>query len=237
VIVEGEASRWDEQAERYDSAYDDPGRRGQLVRARLAAAAALLGDGPGRVLDAGMGGGRLVEELARRGWTPSGADVSERMVSLARGRCSATADSLVVAGIERLPFPDGSFDAVTALGVLEFAADPGDAIREIARLLRDQGIAVVSWPNFGGLHTAWRGGVLYPLARAAKRVAPVGRPVPPPARSRLGATGFTRLLREARFVPDAEVLLDARGRSVGSPLGGFRAAQIVIRASLGHSGW
>jgi len=226
-----EASRWDAQAEEYDRAYDDPGRRGRLVRARLMAALELLGPEPGRVLDAGMGGGRLAEELAARGWTVSGADVSASMVSLARRRVPASADALVVAAIERLPFADRSFDAVTALGVLEFADDVATAMRELARVLREDGLAVVSWPNFGGLPAAWRGGVVYPLARVAKRVVPVGRPVPPPARIRLDAARFTGLLRAAGLAPNAEVLIDSRGRSVGAPHGHLLAAQIVVRAS------
>jgi SAM-dependent methyltransferase len=231
-VTAAEAARWDDQAEAYDSSYDDPGRRGRLVRARLAVALDLLGSEPGRVLDAGMGGGRLVEELTRRGWAVSGADVSAAMVSLARQRVPG-ADALVVSGIEELPFAESSFDAVAALGVLEFADDPGDAIRELARVLRDGGIAVVSWPNFGSLNTAWRGGVVYPLARAAKRVLPVGRAVPPPARNRLHRAQFTALLRSAGLVPDAEVLLGSHGRSLGSSLGPLRAAQIVVRASAG----
>jgi SAM-dependent methyltransferase len=230
-VTAAEAARWDDQAEAYDSSYDDPGGRGRLVRARLAVALDLLGTGPGRVLDAGMGGGRLVEELSRSGWAVSGADVSAAMVSLAKQRVPAAADALVVAGIEELPFADASFDAVAALGVLEFAGDPGGAIRELARVLRDGGIVVVSWPNFGGLNTAWRGGVVYPLARAAKRVLPVGRPVPPPARNRLHRTQFAALLLEAGFTPTTEVLLGSRGRSLGSSLGPLRAAQIVFRAS------
>jgi SAM-dependent methyltransferase len=232
-VSAAEAARWDDQAEAYDSSYDDPGRRGRLVRARLAVALDLLGSEPGRVLDAGMGGGRLVEELTRRGWAVSGADVSAAMVSLARQRIPEAADALVVSGIEELPFADASFDAVAALGVLEFADDPGDAIRELARVLRNGGIAVVSWPNFGSLNTAWRGGVVYPLARAAKRVLPVGRAVPPPARNRLHRAQFTALLHGAGLAPDAEVLIGSRGRSLGSSLGPLRAAQIVVRASAG----
>jgi SAM-dependent methyltransferase len=230
--VSSEASRWDAQAEEYDSAYDDPGRRGRLVRARLAVALELLPRGPGRVLDAGMGGGRLVAELARRGWAVSGADVSAEMVALARRRTPGVSDALVVAGIEELPFADGSFDVVTALGVLEFADDVGAALRELGRVLRRPGgVAVVSWPNFGGLYTAWRGGVVYPLARSAKQVVPVGRPVPPPARNRLAAAEMIGLLVKAGLAPDTEVPLGSDGRRLGTMLGRPLAAQIVFRAS------
>jgi SAM-dependent methyltransferase len=208
--------RWGED---YDSSYDD--QRGRLVRARLAATIDLLGDTPGRVLDTGMGGGRLVEALAARGWTVSGTDVSERMVALARQRVPKLAESLVVAPIEALPFADGNFDAVTALGVLEFTEDLPAALREVARVVRDDGRAVVSWPSFKGLYAVWRGGVLYRVARA------LGRPAPPPAPNPLGLEQFTALLREVGLRAERTVLLGPRGGVVGSPL---RAAQIVVAA-------
>ena len=218
-MIAEESSRWDAQSARYDSSYDDPGRRGRLVRARLGAATALLGDRPGRVLDAGMGGGRLVEALAEAGWTVTGSDVSPEMVELARRRVPGT--TLVVAPIESLPFEDGSFDAVTALGVLEFAQDVDAALRELARVLRPDGRAVVSWPNFGGLYTAWRGGVVYRVARG------LGRPAPPPARHVLDAREFTVRLRQAGLQPESELLLAPNGaRTRLGPL----AAQRVFAA-------
>jgi SAM-dependent methyltransferase len=201
VIVD-EPARWDAQAERYDSSYDDP-RAGRLVRARVEVALELIGAGPGRVLDAGTGGGRLLEALAAHGWTVTGTDVSGAMVELARRR--APDASLAVAPVERLPFADADFDAVTALGVLEFATDVDAALRELARVLRTDGRAVVSWPNFGGLYTAWRGGVVYRLARA------LGRPAPPPARHVLGAGEFAARLAAAGLHADAEVLLAPNG--------------------------
>ena len=65
---------FDAEAGRYDDAYDDPGRGGQILRARLVDAVALLGDGPGDVLDVGMGAGRLCAELVGRDWTVWGVD-------------------------------------------------------------------------------------------------------------------------------------------------------------------
>lgn len=223
-MIVDERARWNAQAERYDSSYDDPGRRGRLVRTRLETAVALLGEGPGRVLDAGMGGGRLVEALAAAGWTVTGTDVSEAMVELARRRVPHLRESLLVAGAERLPFENETFDAVTALGVLEFTEEVGAAIAELARVLRTGGLAVVSWPNFGGLYTAWRGGVLYRVARA------LGRPAPPPARHTLRASGLRALLRDAGLGPEGEILLAPNGATLRPGMASALAAQRVLSA-------
>jgi SAM-dependent methyltransferase len=220
---------WEEQAEHYDSAYDERGRRGRLVRARQQLALELLGRGPGRVIDVGMGGGRLSQQLHGRGWTVTGTDASEAMVALARRRLPELAGSFRQGRIEALPFETESFDAVVALGVLEYAGDSGAALRELARVLRPGGVAVVSWPSFGSLYTVWRGGVWYPLVRAVKRVVPVGRPAPHRAAGRPGRNRFGELVREAGLVPEREVLLGPRGATT-TPL---LAAQLVVSARKG----
>jgi SAM-dependent methyltransferase len=223
-LIAAEPARWDALAARYDSAYDDPGRRGRLVRARLAATLSLLPGERGKALDAGMGGGRLVEALELAGWEVTGIDLSEAMVGLARQRVPGLRDSLLVAPVEHLPFADGAFDAVTALGVLEFTEDVSVAIAELARVLRRGGDAVVSWPNFASLYAVWRRGMVGPLARA------LGRPSPPPASNRLAAAAFTALLREAGLPPRTEILLGSTGASLRPGLAPALAAQLVFAA-------
>ena len=211
-------------AEHYDSAYDDPRHRGRLVHARLQAALSLLPGEPGRALDAGMGGGRLVEALDRRGWTVTGIDLSKAMVDLARRRVPGLGDALLVGPVERLPFDNDVFDAVTALGVLEFTEDVTLALGELARVLRAGGIGVVSWPNFGGVYTAWRQGIVNPLARA------VGRPSPPSTRNRLDRTEFAALLEAQGLRPERTILLSPHGATLGSGVRSRLAAQLVFAA-------
>lgn len=158
---------FDERAARYDASYERPA--GYALRSRMAAVLQLIQQGPGRVLDAGMGPGRLLDELVRRGWTVSGIDASVEMVAAARSRLPEAADRLAHAKIEGLPFADGSFDAVVATGVLEYT-DLESAIAELQRVLRPGGLAVVSYPNPGNFYWTWRTAVWYPLVRAAKRV-------------------------------------------------------------------
>ena len=163
------AEYFDGRTSYYDSRYDRLDADGHALRARMAAVLAVLGTGPGSVLDAGMGPGRLCAELSDRGWTVSGVDASAGMVAAARARLPDAAARLMRAEIEALPWPDASFDAVTATGVLEYS-DVGPALSELARVLRPGGQAVVSYPNPAALYGIWKTRVWYAAIRFVKRL-------------------------------------------------------------------
>jgi SAM-dependent methyltransferase len=52
----------------------------------------------------------------------------------------------------RLPFPDASFDTVISVQVLEHTPDPATLIREIGRVVRDDGLVILSAPFSFRLH-------------------------------------------------------------------------------------
>jgi SAM-dependent methyltransferase len=153
----------------YDRLYDGVAGGGYALRARMDAVLQLSGAGPGKALDVGMGPGRLCFELEQRGWTTSGVDFSPEMVELARRRLPHASSRLLRASAEDLPFEDGSFDLVTATGVLEYAG-VSYALRELARVLRPGGDAVVSYPITGSLYSIWKSRVYYPAARGVKQL-------------------------------------------------------------------
>jgi ubiquinone/menaquinone biosynthesis C-methylase UbiE len=163
------AAYFDGRTTLYDSRYDAVNADGHALRARLEVALRLLGAGPGTALDAGMGPGRLCAELETRGWTVSGVDASAEMVGAARRRLPNAAARLVQGEIEKLPFESQSFDRVAATGVLEYADVPR-ALAELARVLRADGIAVLSYPNPNALYGIWKTRVWYRLIRAVKRL-------------------------------------------------------------------
>jgi ubiquinone/menaquinone biosynthesis C-methylase UbiE len=169
---------FDAEAARYDASYDADDWAGRFLRTRLEAVLRALGDGPGNVLDAGMGGGRLAAALDEHGWTVTGVDSSAKMVEVARRRLPKLADRLLQGDLAALPFPGGSFDAAVATGALEYVGDLAHGLEELARVLRPEGRAVVSFPNYRSAHALWRRYALYPLARLAKRVLPLSRPAP-----------------------------------------------------------
>lgn len=92
------------------------------------------GEGPGRYLDVGCGEGFFLKEARRM--ESFGVDLSHRALIKARARSGAT---VAIAVAERLPFPDGAFDAVTSVGAMEHFLDDVGATAEIRRILKPGG--------------------------------------------------------------------------------------------------
>ncbi len=97
---------------------------------------------PRRVLDLATGSGDLALALARKlpGAEITGADFSEEMLAIARGKGLART---VVADAMQLPFGAGDFDCVTVAFGLRNMADWGGALREMARVLSPGGHLLV----------------------------------------------------------------------------------------------
>jgi SAM-dependent methyltransferase len=96
------------------------------------------------VLDVGCGSGELLAMLEGLSAISAGIDPAPRMLELARLRAP---DSDIQLGIvESLPWPDGSFDVVTAVNSLQFADDTLAALGEMARVTVPGGsVAVANW--------------------------------------------------------------------------------------------
>ncbi|MBO9344957.1 MAG: class I SAM-dependent methyltransferase [Chloroflexi bacterium] len=111
-----------------------------------------------RVLEFGCGIGLYVQAIRR--YTPHvvGFDIE---VDRLRIGYQQGVRGLVAAAAERLPFADGAFDVVFSNEVLEHVSDDRAACREIARVLRPGGRAVIFVPNrwypFETHGVYWRG--------------------------------------------------------------------------------
>lgn len=143
---------FDRDADRYlQERYVKPSAEQLSYLSRKRLALEMLGRGAGRVLDAGSGPGVLTADLVARGFQVYSVDLSLAM--LMRARLVAADDSASVrcsqADLSRLPFKTGTFDAVMCLGVLAYVPDVGAALREIARLLRTGGTAVLQTSSPG----------------------------------------------------------------------------------------
>lgn len=99
-------------------------------------------DGGRRILDVGCGTGTMLTHLASFG-NAQGVDIDEEAV----GYCHERGLRDVSLGeAAELPFPDGTFDLVTALDVVEHLDDDVSALREMGRVLRAEGYLLVTVP-------------------------------------------------------------------------------------------
>lgn len=100
---------------------------------------------PDTVLDVASGTCGVALALARRtnAWTAA-LDISDDM--LARGRALVEANGYAhrivctLGSAERLPFPDESFDALTFTYLLRYVSDPEAVLRELARVVKRDGL-------------------------------------------------------------------------------------------------
>jgi 2-polyprenyl-3-methyl-5-hydroxy-6-metoxy-1,4-benzoquinol methylase len=99
------------------------------------------------LLEIGCGMGFDSLEFLKRGVRVTATDLTENAVRLARRHFEieqVTAESVHTENALALSFPDNTFDAVWSNGVLHATGDTGLAIREVWRVLKPGGRAIIS---------------------------------------------------------------------------------------------
>lgn len=136
----------------------------------------LLHPRPGRaLLDVSCGQGAFLQFAIETGLLATGLDLSPVAVAITANRAPAADTS--IADAEQLPYAEGTFDYVTNIGSLEHYFHPHRAVREIVRVLRSDGRALILTPNtfglLGNILYAWRNGDVFddgqPLQRYGTR--------------------------------------------------------------------
>jgi SAM-dependent methyltransferase len=165
------------------------------------------------VLDAATGTGWTARRIAARGAVVTGIDFGEDLIASAKANATATGLTIDfrVGDAEKLPFPDGSFDAaVSTFGVM-FVRHPEAAAAELARVCRRGGrLALVTWPTDG---------TIAGLFKVMKPYMPPPPDPPPPSPFAWGQPDRVRALLGAAF--------DLR----------FETGTSVLRAPDGASVW
>jgi len=130
---------FDAAADFYDATRGFPAAVSEQVGEAMADA---IGERNARVLEIGVGTGRIALPLVRRGFCLTGIDLSSPMLSKfqekLRGEAADCASrlALVRGDATQLPFPEATFDAVVEVHVLHLVPDWRRALDEMRRVLR-----------------------------------------------------------------------------------------------------
>lgn len=183
-----EAAGWEQRPDGYH--HLAAGLTTRVIERLLDAAAVDRGK---RVLDVGTGPGYVAAACAVRGADVVGIDVAAEMVALARKLRPEI--EFRQGDAERLPFADGSFDAVLANFVILHVGRPEQVAAELSRVLKPGGrLALSTWdvPKRGRLL-----GVLVDAVAEAGVSPPTDIPAGPPFFHFADEGNFNRLLRDA----------------------------------------
>jgi SAM-dependent methyltransferase len=100
----------------------------------------------GRILEAGCGLGRWVIYYRRKGYDIIGIDLAKAAIE--RTKMHDPSVPISIGNILKADYPDGYFDAVISLGVVEHFEDgPTEALKEAHRLLGKDGLLFISVPS------------------------------------------------------------------------------------------
>ncbi len=141
--MEFKSTFFDSQAENWEkTCYPEPVRT--RLRELMKEFGVTLGE---RVLDVGTGPGVLIPYL-RSLAGPSGRicafDLSLEMVKQANQKQHTSSDIIIRADVHQIPFDDNAFDRVICFAAFPHFHDPGQAVYEMARVLKPKGELIIA---------------------------------------------------------------------------------------------
>jgi ubiquinone/menaquinone biosynthesis C-methylase UbiE len=180
---------------------------------------------PADLLDYGCGSGDIARALAGVGYSVTGCDISPGMIRMAQeagGESSATINWIRLDATDaRLPFADRSFDVIIASSVFEYLSNSLTSLRELRRVLRDDGFLICTVPNVTHRMRRLEAVLQYAATRPAERVT---RRLSKRlsnyisylrlSRNRLHVADWERLAREAGFAGVAGDRSSGNGESL-----------------------
>jgi ubiquinone/menaquinone biosynthesis C-methylase UbiE len=187
---------------------------------------------PAGILDFGCGTGEIAAAIDRMGYQVTACDFAEEMIAVARSNYSDTAVKWVCleSNWRRLPFADGSFDGIVASSVFEYLDDVPRVAEELSRVLRPDGILLLTVPNPRNVVRKLETRIQQsPLM---DRISPLLRPVQRfdsyasylrLSKNRFAAQGWQSVLGAAHFAP-----LEESGLSDSDWQGKARAPLVLL---------
>ncbi len=170
-LSERTASFFSSFAAKYHSSYKRMTPGGYALRVRHDRVLEVMDGASGKVLDVGCGPGELVQALAKKGLAVHGIDAAEGMIEQAHQLTDGLPNvTLAVGDATRLKPADHTFDTVTCIGVIERITPNSAAFEEMARVVKDEGTVVISFPNSLSPYVTWKKMVFYPVVASVKRM-------------------------------------------------------------------
>ncbi len=166
-LVRQEFSR----AEAYADEYQGKTPIAHFFNTRIRRVSELLGHfDSGRILDVGCGPAVICSTFRGKAIDYYGVDVSEDMI---RNCLKSFGDDprfhFSVGTMQDLEFASESFDIVLSLGALENVLDGDAALRELARVLKQDGILIVTMLNDWSPHNLWKTYVYWKFLNVVNR--------------------------------------------------------------------
>ena len=106
-----------------------------------------------KVLDVGCGKGRFSKIMADKGAITTGIDPSEKMIEDAKKIKNA---NFILGSATKLNFPDKSFDYVLSVEAVEHIPETEKAVKEMIRVLKDNGKIVIIDKNILSLRVFFK---------------------------------------------------------------------------------
>lgn len=108
---------------------------------------------PGRLLDIGCGPGEFGSVFVKSGWDVYGIDASKKLLRVAEKKGLKTRFHDIS---KRFPFKENTFDAIFAGEIIEHVPDAGFFLDECYRILKRNGLLVLTTPNLLAFSDRWR---------------------------------------------------------------------------------
>ena len=152
LVYANPRSSSDELREFYREGYSRVGpnylakRESKLRRARRELRKIARYKKEGELLDIGCGAGFFLKEAQKKGWDVFGVDLSQSMIEYAKKEFKL---NLFAGTLSQAHFPANYFDIITMYDLLEHLENPLGTLKEIAKILKRDGLLLIVTPDFG----------------------------------------------------------------------------------------
>lgn len=97
----------------------------------------------GRLLDIASSTGLFMDVAKKHGWDVEGVELSKWAVNLAKKKNLKVHNKK----LEDIKFKNDTFDVITMFGIIEHVPDPKSMLKEVRRILKKEGLVVITIPE------------------------------------------------------------------------------------------